>query len=87
MLFGEFALVQSIPAIGVPDAEVWSYRPPNRRSRVAFEPFAPRRWWAVATDLWLAHDGEFLLIATPHRSATTVLAPHTTTPNLTVVSD
>ena len=62
-LFGDFDLVSALGALGAPAKEVLAYRPPNARARKIFRLISETVWLQGADGLWLAHDGEFLLIA------------------------
>ena len=63
-LFGDFDLAATLPALHAPGTEVMLYRPPSRRRRAHLEAFEARVWFEVDDGLWLAHDGEHLLLAT-----------------------
>ena len=62
-LFGQYDLVDAIPALRAPAAEVLVYRAPNRRARKAFAAFPAGAWLEAHPGLWLTHDGEHLLLA------------------------
>ena len=66
-LFGSFSLVGRLPAIGAPAEVVLAYRAPSSHKRRTLDALPRRAWLNVGPDLWLAHDGESLLLATPHR--------------------
>lgn len=66
-LFGSFSLVGRMPAIGAPAEVVLAYRASSSHKRRTLDTLPRRVWLSVAPDLWLAHDGETLLLATPHR--------------------
>ncbi len=65
-LFGSFTLVGRLPAIGAPGDVVLAYRTSSSRKRRTLDALPRRVWLQVGPDLWLAHDGETLLLATPH---------------------
>ena len=62
-LFGEFDLVDRLPAVRAPAPEILVYRPPQRRARSRLEAFPELVWLEAAPDLWLSHDGTHLLLA------------------------
>lgn len=62
-LFGEFDLVDRIPAVHAPAPEILVYRPPQRRARSRLGVFPELVWLEAAPDLWLSHDGTHLLLA------------------------
>jgi len=62
-LFGDFDLVSALGALGAPAKEVLAYRPPNAKAKRIFRWIPEAVWLQGADGLWLAHDGEFLLLA------------------------
>ena len=61
-LFGEFRLVDRLPAVRAPGREVLMYRGPGRTARAYLKAFPPHVWMKVDANLWLSHDGEHLLL-------------------------
>ncbi len=64
-LFGDYDLVGVLPAVHAPGQSVRLYRPPNRVRRRHLEAFPARHWFEVDAGLWLSHDTDHLLLATP----------------------
>lgn len=64
-LYGSYDLVGPLPAIGAPAAEVLVYRP-HRARRGALSILPTEAWLPAGPDLWLATDGQVLLLATPN---------------------
>ncbi|MGA7270880.1 MAG: hypothetical protein WB239_07390 [Acidimicrobiia bacterium] len=63
-LFGSFDLIGSVPSVGAPSRSVLAYKPGAARRRALG--ILPRHCWLGAgPQLWLATDGEVLLLATP----------------------
>jgi hypothetical protein len=62
-LFGSFDLVAALAGVGAPGSMVLAYRPDSRRGRAAMRALPRRRWIEAAPDLWIAHDGDRLLMA------------------------
>ncbi len=62
-LFGEFDLLGSIEAVAAPSRRVLVYEPPSRRARGRLAAFPAHHWLQVSPALWLATDGERLLLA------------------------
>lgn len=63
-LFGSYDLVGPIDALGAPSARVLAYTPPNSRKRRNLDALPKHVWLKAGPHLWLAHDGEVLLLAT-----------------------
>ena len=62
-LFGDFDLVSTLSALGAPAREVLAYRPPNAGAKKVFRWIPEAVWLRGDDDLWLAHDGQLLLLA------------------------
>lgn len=65
-LFGTFDLVDRLESVRAPGPYVLAYRPPRTRRR-ALGVIPVQGWWPAGTDLWVASDGELLLLATRNR--------------------
>lgn len=63
-LFGSFDLIGAVAAVGAPARRVLAYRPP-RSGRNAVNVLPVHCWLAAGPDLWVATDGQCLLLATP----------------------
>lgn len=63
-LFGSFDLIGPMRAVGAPADRVLAYRP-GRGKKAALGVLPAHSWLRPAPDLWLATDGEILLLATP----------------------
>jgi hypothetical protein len=63
-LFGSFDLVSQVPGVGAPARSVLAYRP-GPTCRRALDILPRRCWLAAGPQLWLATDGDVLLLATP----------------------
>ncbi len=61
-LFGDFDLAGRVPALAGPAPSALVYTPGGRSPRRWADAFAPGRWWRVADDLWLCHDGSVVLL-------------------------
>jgi hypothetical protein len=61
-LFGNFDLVGSLPSVRARGQKVLLYRPPSRRSREHLDAFPRHVWLETQPGLWMAHDGEHLLL-------------------------
>lgn len=64
-LFGNYDLVGPLPAVGAPASRVLAYRP-NRARRGALALLPIGGWLLVGEQLWVASDGQALLLATPN---------------------
>lgn len=64
-LFGNYDLISPMPAVGAPAPRVLAYRP-NRSDKGALGLLPLGCWLAVGEDLWVASDGQALLLATPN---------------------
>lgn len=62
-LFGSYDLVGPIDALGAPTPQVLVYKPPSSRKRTNLDVFPRRVWLKSGPHLWMAHDGEALLLA------------------------
>lgn len=62
-LFGNFELVDTLPAVGAPGTRVLAYRPSGLR-RSALDLFPLGVWLRAGPELWLASDGTCLLLST-----------------------
>ena len=63
-LYGTYDLIGPMPAVGAPAASVLAYRPPRGR-KAALDLLPMASWLRLAPDLWVATDGDVLLLATP----------------------
>jgi hypothetical protein len=63
-LFGSYDLIGPVPAVAAPARRVLAYRP-NRGGKAALQLLPPRSWLHAGPQLWLATEGELLLLATP----------------------
>ena len=63
-LYGSYDLVGPMPAIAAPARRVLAYRP-NRGGKTALGVLPPGTWLRAGARLWLATEGEMLLLATP----------------------
>lgn len=62
-LFGNYDLVGPIDALGAPTRQVLVYQPPSSRQRSNLEAIPAGVWLKAGPNLWMAHDGELLLLA------------------------
>lgn len=62
-LFGDYDLVSTLPAVGAPGRKVLAYRP-NRGGRRSLDLLPVATWMRAGARLWIASDGDFLLLAT-----------------------
>lgn len=62
-LFGSYELIGPVPAVGAPARSVLAYRPARAR-RAALDILPLQRWLAASPDVWVATDGQALLLAT-----------------------
>ncbi len=62
-LFGDYDLVARLPSVGAPGRTVLAYRP-ARGKRGSLEVLPPAVWLCAGPRLWLASDGDLLLLAT-----------------------
>lgn len=62
-LFGDFDLVEALPALAAPSPEVLLYRPGRPGQRRRLEAFPQEVWLRATPDLWMSHDGDHLLLA------------------------
>ncbi|HEX2153439.1 MAG TPA: hypothetical protein VHL52_05640 [Acidimicrobiia bacterium] len=65
-LFGNYDLVGPLTAVGAPAPRVLAYRP-NQAGKGALALLPPACWLAVGDELWVASDGQALLLATPNQ--------------------
>lgn len=65
-LFGSYNLIGQVPAVGAPAPSVLAYRP-TRGRRGALSILPESSWLQAGPDLWLATDGQVLLMATPNQ--------------------
>lgn len=63
-LFGSYDLIGPMPAVSAPARRVLAYRP-NRGGKAALQLLPPKSWLHAGQQLWLATEGELLLLATP----------------------
>lgn len=63
-LFGSYDLLGPLDALGAPASKVLAYSAPSWRKRKNLEALPKRVWLKVGPRLWMAHDGEVLLLAT-----------------------
>ena len=63
-LFGSFDLIGPMAALGAPSPQVLAYKAPNSRKRRNLDALPRGAWLKVGPHLWLAHDGQVLLLAT-----------------------
>jgi hypothetical protein len=63
-LFGSFDLIGPMEALGAPSSRVLAYKAPNSRKRRNLDALPKGMWLKVGPYLWLAHDGQVLLLAT-----------------------
>jgi hypothetical protein len=63
-LFGSYDLVSPLDALGAPAPQVLAYAPPSGRKRKNLDALPPHVWLKAGARLWMAHDGETLLLAT-----------------------
>ncbi len=66
-LFGSFDLVGHLDALGAPTSSVLAYAAPSAKKRKNLDALPKNVWLEVGPRLWLAHDGEVLLLATDHQ--------------------
>lgn len=62
-LYGDFDLVGTLPAVGAPGRTVLAYRP-DRGGRGALDLLPVATWMGAGPRLWIASDGNLLLLAT-----------------------
>ncbi|HJR92338.1 MAG TPA: hypothetical protein VJ938_07855 [Acidimicrobiia bacterium] len=63
-LFGAYDLIGPVAAVGAPARRILAYRP-NRGGKAALALLPRGGWLQAGPHLWLATDGESLLLATP----------------------
>jgi hypothetical protein len=66
-LFGGYDLIGHLDALGGPTRSVLAYSAPSTRARKHLDALPRAVWLDVGPRLWLAHDGEVLLLATDHQ--------------------
>ncbi|HEY7468379.1 MAG TPA: hypothetical protein VIC07_02450 [Acidimicrobiia bacterium] len=66
-LFGGYDLIGHLDALGGPTRSVLAYSAPSTRARKHLDALPRAVWLEVGPRLWLAHDGEVLLLATDHQ--------------------
>ncbi len=62
-VFGSYDLIGPIDALGAPTPQVLAYRPPSSRKQAALDAFPAGTWLKAGPHLWMAHDGQVLLLA------------------------
>lgn len=63
-LFGSYDLVGPLDALGAPAPRVLAYHPPSGRKRRHLDVLPKHVWLKAGPHIWMAHDGETLLLAT-----------------------
>lgn len=66
-VFGSYDLIGPLDALGAPAPTVLAYAPPTRSQRKHLDALPVRVWLKAGPQLWLAHDGESLLLATSRK--------------------
>lgn len=62
-LFGSYDLIGPVDAIAAPSPRVLAYRPPSLRRRSSLMALPKETWLKAGPHLWMAHDGETLLLS------------------------
>lgn len=66
-IFGSYDLIGPLDALGAPAPKVLAYAPPSKGKRRHLDALPRWVWLKAGPYLWLAHDGEHLLIATTRK--------------------